>query len=109
MGQRTWGVVEVLAAHGTPKTDVVGLTAFALHAVFLIAVATRTRAVTPQCQVNRLQHRKEIPWPVKLMARSADAWCASALFPSGGTRPFVWGLGESLGPFSCTFSYLNRY
>ena len=56
MGQRTWGVVEVLAAHGTPKTDVVGLTAFALHAVFLIAHATRTRAVTPQSRVDRLQH-----------------------------------------------------
>jgi hypothetical protein len=54
--ERTWGVVEVLAAHGTPKTDVVNLTAFAHHAVFLIAVATRTRAVTPQCQVNAPQH-----------------------------------------------------
>ena len=29
--------------------------------------------------------RKEIPSSVKLTARSADAWCASALFPSGGT------------------------
>ena len=54
--ERTWGVVEVLAAHGTPKTDVVGLTAFAHHAVFLIAVATRTRAVTPDTDVNGLQH-----------------------------------------------------
>ena len=56
---------------------------------------------------NRM--RKEIPRPVKLTARSADAWCASALFPAGGSRPFVWGLGGSLGPISCTFSYLNRY
>jgi hypothetical protein len=53
--------------------------------------------------------RKEIPSSVKLTARSADAWCASALFPSGGTKPFVWGLGGSLGPISCTFSDLNRY
>ena len=53
--------------------------------------------------------RKEIPWPMKYTARSADAWCASALFPAGGSRPFVWGLGGTLGPISCTFSYLNRY
>ena len=53
--------------------------------------------------------RKEIPQRMKYTARSADAWCASALFPSGGARPFVWGLGGSLGPISCTFSYLNRY
>ena len=53
--------------------------------------------------------RKEIPHMMKYTARSADAWCASALFPSGGARPFVWGLGGSLGPISCTFSYLNRY
>ena len=55
------------------------------------------------------QVRKEIPRPMKYTARSADAWCASALFPSVGSRPFVWGLGGSLGPISCTFSYLNRY
>ena len=55
------------------------------------------------------QVRKEIPYLMKYTARSADPWCASALFPSVGTRPFVWGLGGSLGPISCTFSYLNRY
>ena len=38
--ERTWGVVEVLAAHGTPKTDVVGLTAFALYTVVPKADAT---------------------------------------------------------------------
>ena len=62
--------------------------------------------------LNRLRKdllRKDLPRSVKLTARSADAWCASALFPSGGARPFVWGLGGSLGPISCTFSYLNRY
>ena len=35
--------------------------------------------------------RKEIPHMMKYTARSADAWCASALFPSGGARPFVYG------------------
>ena len=40
--------------------------------------------------------RKEIPSSVKLTANSADPWCASALFPSGGTRPFVWGLWGGL-------------
>ena len=43
--------------------------------------------------------RKEIPHMMKYTARSADA-CASALFPSVGTRPFVWGLGGSFGPIS---------
>jgi len=41
--------------------------------------------------------RKEIPRPVKLTASSADPWCASALFPSVGTRPFVWGLEVVFG------------
>ena len=48
--------------------------------------------------------RKEIPHPMKYTARSADAWCASALFPSGGARPFTYmGIG---GVFGATFLYL---
>ena len=50
--------------------------------------------------------RKDLPHMMKYTARSADAWCASALFPSVGARPFVWGLGGSLGPISCTAVHL---
>ena len=53
--------------------------------------------------------RKEIPRSLKLTARSADAWCASALFPAGRTRPFDSEFGGLLGPFSCTFSYQTGY
>ena len=53
--------------------------------------------------------RKEIPQRMKYTARSADAWCASALFPTGRTRPFDSEFGGLLGPFSCTFSYQTGY
>ena len=50
--------------------------------------------------------RKEIPRSVKLTARSADAWCASALFPSVGTRPFVLGMMGIGGVFGANFLYM---
>jgi hypothetical protein len=53
--------------------------------------------------------RKEIPQRMKYTARSADAWCASALSPAGRTRPFDSEFGGLLGPFSCTFSYQTGY